>query len=337
MKLCDYGCGNVANFEFKNGKFCCSKTQNSCNGKRKKQSEIMLKVCKNDELINKKRQATLKFLEKETPEEKENRFKKRTDNYQNKTEDEKKVKNEKIINGMKERGTYEKRKNNLKISLGKLETKKKLSINVSKGRSTPEFKEKLRAKFAITIEKIKKRCPTFFEYEEIRNNPNNKEMIQVRCKHKNCINSIDNDGWFEPTRKQLVLRMESINNTKGWSFFFCSDECKNKSEWFHVKVSPETLKKYERYIGLVYKETYKSVKKYSHEIENINLRGLIHGYDLDHKYSIYDGFKNNIEPKIIGHYKNLKILKDIENRNIKRGNSSITMNQLLKEIESIGT
>lgn len=33
-KLCDYGCGQVAKFEFKKGKVCCSKHFNSCPGKR---------------------------------------------------------------------------------------------------------------------------------------------------------------------------------------------------------------------------------------------------------------------------------------------------------------
>ena len=48
MKLCDYGCGNEALFQLKNGKLCCSKSQNSCeiiknkigNGNRKLRREI---------------------------------------------------------------------------------------------------------------------------------------------------------------------------------------------------------------------------------------------------------------------------------------------------------
>ena len=30
IELCDYGCGRQARFKMKNGKFCCSKSQNSC-------------------------------------------------------------------------------------------------------------------------------------------------------------------------------------------------------------------------------------------------------------------------------------------------------------------
>lgn len=36
--LCDYGCGNAAEFELKNGKSCCSKSYQSCPVNRKKNS-----------------------------------------------------------------------------------------------------------------------------------------------------------------------------------------------------------------------------------------------------------------------------------------------------------
>ena len=34
VKLCDYGCNQVAKFEFRGGKLCCKKHYNSCPGKR---------------------------------------------------------------------------------------------------------------------------------------------------------------------------------------------------------------------------------------------------------------------------------------------------------------
>lgn len=39
MKLCDYGCGQEAHFQLKNGKWCCSKHWNSCPQLKKKNSE----------------------------------------------------------------------------------------------------------------------------------------------------------------------------------------------------------------------------------------------------------------------------------------------------------
>jgi len=37
--ICDYGCGQEAKYQFKNGKWCCSKNWRSCSEKRKKMSE----------------------------------------------------------------------------------------------------------------------------------------------------------------------------------------------------------------------------------------------------------------------------------------------------------
>jgi hypothetical protein len=35
MKLCDYGCGQEAKYQFKNGKWCCSESHNSCPNMKK--------------------------------------------------------------------------------------------------------------------------------------------------------------------------------------------------------------------------------------------------------------------------------------------------------------
>jgi hypothetical protein len=39
-ELCQYGCGKIALFKFTNGKYCCSKSHNSCQGKRDAFSEL---------------------------------------------------------------------------------------------------------------------------------------------------------------------------------------------------------------------------------------------------------------------------------------------------------
>lgn len=51
--LCDYGCDQEALFQLKNGKWCCSRSQNSCSIIRKKNSEALKKVMK--EVQNKSR------------------------------------------------------------------------------------------------------------------------------------------------------------------------------------------------------------------------------------------------------------------------------------------
>ncbi len=39
IKLCDYGCGQEATYQFKNGKWCCSKYHTQCPSVRKKNSQ----------------------------------------------------------------------------------------------------------------------------------------------------------------------------------------------------------------------------------------------------------------------------------------------------------
>lgn len=45
MKLCDYGCGKEAKYPLKNGKWCCSKSQNSCPILREKNSSSKIGKC----------------------------------------------------------------------------------------------------------------------------------------------------------------------------------------------------------------------------------------------------------------------------------------------------
>ena len=41
--LCDYGCGQIATHQFKNGKWCCSKSSNQCLGKKSKHNQSGIK------------------------------------------------------------------------------------------------------------------------------------------------------------------------------------------------------------------------------------------------------------------------------------------------------
>ena len=61
--ICDYGCGQEATYQLNNGKWCCSKSQNSCPVSRKKQSEIQ-KEAQNRLEVNQKRSDSLKIANK---------------------------------------------------------------------------------------------------------------------------------------------------------------------------------------------------------------------------------------------------------------------------------
>lgn len=65
-------------------------------------------------------------------------------------------------------------------------------------------------------------------------------------------------------------------------------------------------------------------------LQNFNKRGHISddGYHLDHKFSIYDGFRNSVPPENIANIKNLQFIHWQEN--IKKGNTScITLQEVL--------
>lgn len=85
---------------------------------------------------------------------------------------------------------------------------------------------------------------------------------------------------------------------------------------------PEYLE-FKKYRRKVY---YWTSKNNLNILENYDKRGR-DGYHLDHKYSIAEGFKNKVPPKIIGSIDNLEFLP--YTTNIKKGTlCSITLEKL---------
>lgn len=81
---------------------------------------------------------------------------------------------------------------------------------------------------------------------------------------------------------------------------------------------------YYRNVWIVTELEYKRMKQI---IDLMGLRGR--GYDLDHKYSIFQGFKDNIPEEIVGSFLNLQILPSSYNRS--KGKSCfITKGELLE-------
>jgi hypothetical protein len=92
----------------------------------------------------------------------------------------------------------------------------------------------------------------------------------------------------------------------------------------------EFLKKLNEF-KLYKKKVISITKKQSiHELPNFNKRGVsgIDGnYHLDHKFSIVEGFKQNINPEFIGNINNLEFIPWIDNIK-KRTNCSINKKEL---------
>jgi len=289
--ICEYGCGKEAKYKLKNGKWCCNKFFQQCPAKKiygKKPWNKGKKGIYSEETINKMR--------------------KNSSQLKGKTYEE--------IHGI-DKAIF------LKELRGKeLSKRLKGQIPWNKGKKdiySIETIKRISKSNIKTIDDYKKDYPKFFKIEDVKL-INNK--IYVRCKKCN--------NWFEPSKTQFRERIRSIKKPSGNAncFMFCSDECKYTSnDYFKsFRVDPETLSKFKLYSSKVWKFTNYSLKKYSKKIKNFELRGR-NKYHLDHKFSILEGFKQNIEPKLIAHWKNLEMLP--EHENIKKGSlCSITFDEL---------
>jgi len=294
--ICEYGCGQEAKYYFPTvKKWCCSTHTSKCPERIKKWSG------KNNPMYGK------------TPWNKD-----KTGVYS--VETLKKIRQPRHTKGKTYEEIYGKEK---AIELKKLRSKHFSKIRKGKtpwnkdktGIYSDETLKKISESRTYTIEDYKNKHPYFYKIEKpiIVNGD-----LLVRCKYCN--------KRFIPTRVQLTERIRCLKNNTYKSYFYCSDICKGKCDKFDRKVDPDQLEKFKQYSSLVYRETRKTLQKYN--IKNINLRGIKYGYELDHKYSIYHGFLNNIKPKIIANRKNLKIIPMKENRK-KKFNSSITLETLL--------
>jgi len=192
---------------------------------------------------------------------------------------------------------------------------KKIRIGKNNPMYGKEIGEDQLALLRLDITKLKERYPIFYNVEKPRWNPI-KKKIEVRCKY--C------EKWFIPNHTQFYERMRQIERGNSKSYLYCCDDHKFKCPYSY-RISPEELTKYQKYNRIVMSETDKSLKKNGKYIPDLYLRGI--DFHLDHKFSIKQGFRQNIDPKIIGHYKNLCIIPSRVNHQ-KYDTCSITLKEL---------
>jgi hypothetical protein len=107
------------------------------------------------------------------------------------------------------------------------------------------------------------------------------------------------------------------------------DFCKYALEIIKNKIQEydESLNERDKYYQLVW--LYTNLNDLS-LLDNYDLRGR--DYHLDHIYSIREGFKNGINPQVIGSIHNLRIIPASENCS-KRANCDITIEELLEKFK----
>lgn len=177
--------------------------------------------------------------------------------------------------------------------------------------------EKMKNSSFLTDKKFIEKHQILKDYEDYKIIDN---KLFVKCKH--C------KEFFEPTRNQLYERVRVLKSGRNGSFLFCSEQCKIKSLDYYKRnyfSSLEEKVKYMEYSRMVYRLTTLQIK--NNEIKNIELRGFKNGHEIDHIFSVYDGFKNNINPEYISSYTNLRITSQKNNRG-KKTRSSISPQML---------
>lgn len=102
---------------------------------------------------------------------------------------------------------------------------------------------------------------------------------------------------------------------------------KKKFEEVGLRIPDEELSDFQLYKRKVRELSELNYREYFYEINPNKLkRGF--GYDLDHKYSIFQGFKDCIPIHIIANYKNLEVIESKLNKS-KCGKCSITLEEIL--------
>ena len=129
-----------------------------------------------------------------------------------------------------------------------------------------------------------------------------------------CVCKISGEKWYSPTVKSIH---PSIIHTKKLYTYQCRFQfsIRNYPEWFSDSI--DLLTEYGWYSAA-------------------NRGNNLSGCSRDHLYSVSDGFINGVDPLILAHPANCKIVPHRTNQS-KHKKSSITLEELLKRIEDFNT
>lgn len=166
--------------------------------------------------------------------------------------------------------------------------------------------------------------------------PSKSDTIKEKKKHtclKNfgvvspfCLTEKINDTMMKKYGKLRITNGEKISNTRR------SDEFRFKMEEKGLWIPLQNLREWDIYRYNVWIITNQYVKQYL-DTELFKQNKQLQWKDkisIDHKYSIYMGFKNKISPEIIGCIVNLELMSFSENSS-KQQKCSISLHRLLND------
>ncbi len=134
----------------------------------------------------------------------------------------------------------------------------------------------------------------------------NGDIEKLKCKCGNFVT-------YSPTKKVFskICKRCELNNRSG--------------------IPNELLNEWQLYKRIVLKLTNRTYRKFKNEVNPKNYKRGYNGcYQLDHIFSVYDGFKNHVPPFIISDNCNLRMLPFMKNMKKSR-KSDITLNQLIEK------
>jgi hypothetical protein len=231
-KLCDYGCKLEAQYEFANGKLCCSEAWQKCIVNRKKNGE---------------RSLGRKYIRKNKVKKIEN-FEGKLCDYGCGLKAEYQLINRKLCCNENYKlctGIHKKMSKTKKgISNGPCseETKRKIS-KAHKGRIngplSEDHKNKIRNSLRYSIKDWIEKYPLLDKVEELRYHPETGE-IQGHCKNSNCKNSKEKGGWYTLLSHQLYNRCQALSRPYAFeeNNFYCCDKCKDECVLHNLSHDP---------------------------------------------------------------------------------------------------
>jgi len=182
-----------------------------------------------------------------------------------------------------------------------------------------------------TLEKqMCRSCRSRYSEYEIKKNYipfNTFEKSIIDCGYKLITTKDEYD--FAKNKSQFKMNIicgNQHNITATWNNWKKNKRCRLCYEINKLENSVKNKEGWEQYHFLVWSYSEKNYLKFK-DIINPNNYKRSKNFHLDHKYSISEGFKNNIDPLIIGGVNNLQIISAKENLS-KGVKCSININEL---------
>lgn len=192
---------------------------------------------------------------------------------------------------------------------------------------SPEVRKK--HKQAVTSEKYKENHRQINKKRYSKLSKAERSKIYGSPGDKNPSKKPENRAKISEGVKQSYINNPELRNIRSKTFGFIGKQNFKKireqrfesGEW----VRPEDKQGYKGYVEVVRKLTQENYTKHFYDIDNAAARNK--DWHLDHKVSINYGFRNNIPPEVIAHYKNLEIINGRLNES-KGSKCSISIEQL---------